>query len=173
MVDCRHHLVNPKHQISPMSTPPPPPPPAPPTKEQILAAEVPKWLQLKQWLSTAKVQESALRKRLADLFFSDQKQNNGHLPAGTLTALAETDISSLQAKVSQKYTYEVDESSMCAVLTEAQLTPAEAEGLIRVKYELSLKVYKALPEAKRAIVDKMIVVKPGSIELEINLVPKS
>lgn len=140
------------------------------TDTQTLDAYIQEWRNLVAWLATGKAREKELREYIASQAFP--KEANGCFTAGTQNTTVTAGGSNFRAKLSAKNNYTVLEEMIAPVWAEAQLTTEEATGLIRYKPELGMKAYKALPDAKRAIVDKMLSVKPGSIELEVNPLPQ-
>lgn len=128
-----------------------------------LDAAVAEWNAVKAWLSTAKLREIELRRIIASEMFGNLKMPNGCFPEGTTHQI----YGGYRGKLVAKLNRDILEELLIPTLAQAQLTPDEAKGLIRGKPELGLTAYKALPPAKRAIIDNMLVVKPGAIELEV------
>lgn len=152
--------------------PPPPPPPAP-NPADVLRAAILNWKRAKEMLAAAKSSESQFRGWLAQYLFATNRQPNGAFPEGTTKTSLDIGNEMVNGKVVQKIKREIEEALMAPTLAEAQLTPEQGMGLIKVSYEISVSKLKELPPDKRAIVEKMLVIKPASIELEIELVPKS
>lgn len=137
-----------------------------PVDEPVLGPYIEEWNNLKAWLVKGKVREMELRTYIAARMFA--KEPNGHFKEGT----SNTAAAGFKAKLEAKLIRTILEELMIPTLTEANLTAEEAKGLIRGKPELGIAAYKALPEEKRAIIDKMIAVKPGTIDLELAPLPK-
>lgn len=125
------------------------------------------WKQLKAWLVTGRAREAGLRTQIAAELFNNVKQPNGTYPEGVSRAEIQTPHGTQGASLKSKVNRDILEELLIPTLAEAKLTPEEAKGLIRGKPELGLKAYKALPEDKRKVIDKMLVLKQGAIELEI------
>lgn len=138
--------------------------------QEQLDADIDEWTKLKDWLAIAKAREAELRAKIAAAMF--EKLPNGTFPEGTSTKLVAGSASNYSGKLSAKLIRDIQEELLIPTLTEANLTPDEAKGLIRGKPELGLVAYRNLPESKRTIIDRMLVVKPGSITLEVIPVPK-
>ena len=137
-------------------------------KEQ-LQALIAEWQAIGPWIAKAKAREKELRTLIAAAVFDGIKQPNGCYPEGTNKAVSITGaLCTLGSKVNREILVEV----MTTTLAEAQLTVEESAGLIRGKPELGLTAYRKLPEAKRLIIDKMIVVSPGAITLDVSQLPK-
>lgn len=137
-----------------------------------LEKDIAEWTALKTWLATGKARELELRNSIAARIFADMKQPNGYFPEGARTSTYSGYVMNYKSKLDAKLHREILEEMMVPTLNEAQLTADESKGLIRGKPELGLKAYRALPEAKQKIIDKMIVVKPGQITLEVDPLPK-
>jgi hypothetical protein len=131
-----------------------------------------RWIAAKDALSRAKDEETALRSQVAEAYFGDKKELSGCYPKGTNKEATNTEEGAMKVKLVQKMNYSVLEELEAATLAEVKLAGvAYAHELIRRKPELSLTAYNKLTEAQRSIVDKMLVVKPGSIELEASYIP--
>ena len=148
---------------------PPPPPPAVTTLEQDISA----WQVVKDRLAADKVLEMKLRTTVAARAFDSFKLPNGCFPDGTTNTVIQGTGGDYKAKLKASTTYTILEEVMETTIAEAQLTPAELTGLVRrAKPELGLTAYKALSDAKRAIVDKMLLSKQGAVELTVEPLPK-
>lgn len=127
------------------------------------AADLSEWQSLTTWLSQAKEREMALRLKLAHHFFADKILANGALPEGTMNLVD----GGFKIKVVGKMNRTVLEEVRAAATEEAKLTAEESKSLFKLEASLSLSAYKALSDEKKKIIDKAIVVKPGSPTLEI------
>lgn len=159
-------------QLFGRDTPPPPAPPQAPVIDAKLEADIKEWQQLKEWLTTGKAKEMELRQSIAARMFNNVRQPNGTFPEGTTHGEVETPGARWHGTLGGKLDRQVLEELVIPTLAEAQLTPEEQKALVKMNPVLSVKAYKALPEAKRLIVDKMLVIKQGAITLEINQLPK-
>jgi hypothetical protein len=135
-------------------------------QEPDLAPYIDEWNNLKAWLATGKEREMVLRTYIAARLFT--KEPNGCFKEGTSKATTD----GYRAKLDAKIYRDIMEELLIPTLTEANLTAEEQKGLIKGKPELSIAAYKKLPPDKRAIIDKMLVVKPGAITLEVDPLPK-
>jgi hypothetical protein len=151
--------------------PPPPPPPQPNPAKQ-LQQDVAKWQQLKTWLASAKEQESALRQSIANRVFAGVKLPTGAFPEGTVHNVAEGETANFKMKLETKWSRDILEELITPTLNEAGLSAEERDKLVKRKPELSVKAYKALSPAQRAVVDKMLITKQGAITLEVIELPK-
>jgi hypothetical protein len=133
--------------------------------------DVKEWQALVAWIAEAKKREKALRESLANRGFHSIKLPNGCIPEGTQRLTVAGIDTNFELTAKSKLNYTILEELMIPTLAEANLTPDESKGLIRGKPELGLRAYKALPEEKRKIVDKMLVIKPGALELDILQIP--
>lgn len=121
-------------------------------------AKIQEWNQIKDWLTTAKVKESELRTSIADDLF--QREANGAFKEGTQNLETELGKVKLSAKFNRKILEEMED------VTLKQLGDVGAM-LVKRKPELVVSVYKKLSDEQKAIADGMLLVTPGSIELEI------
>lgn len=133
---------------------------------------VEEWQRTSEYLTQCKEREMYLRKLIADRMFHDKKTNAGFLPEGTTTVGYAGSTHNYGAKAQLPYKREVDESTYEAAVKEAQLTAEEYQACFSIDVKLKVAGYKALPAEKRTILDKCIVVKPGSLALEVNTLPK-
>lgn len=124
--------------------------------------KIAEWTQIKHWLEKAKAQEMTLRQEIAAGLFP--KEANGAFAEGTQKIEAEGFKAKLTAKMNRTILEEVEAATLAEL-------GAEGMDLIRRKPELSVSAYKKLSDEKRAIADKMLLVKPGAIELEIIPIP--
>lgn len=143
------------------------------TPQEQLEQDVAAWQQLKVWLADAKDREKVLRDSIAARMFASIKQPNGAFKEGTTNLAIPGNAGIYNAKLNSKLNRTILEELLVPTLAEAALTAEEAKGLIRGKPELGLVAYKNLPEEKRRIIDKMLSVKQGAIELDITTVPKA
>lgn len=142
------------------------------TPAELLDANVAEWTLLKEWLVKGKAREAELRAIIAEQMFNTIKLPTGAFPEGTNSLVVAGSVSNYSGKLGSTWKREVIEELVLPTLAEAQLTPDEQKGLLKLKPELSVKAYRALPEDKRAIIDKMIDLKQGSISLEVTPLPK-
>lgn len=142
------------------------------TPAQQLDANIAEWTLLKEWLTKGKAREAELRTIIAAQSFHSIKLPTGAYPEGTSNITVAGDSSNYRCKLGSTWKREVIEELVIPTLTEAQLTPDEQKGLIKMKPTLSVTVYRALSEDKRAVIDKMIDLKQGSITLDVNTLPK-
>lgn len=120
--------------------------------------KIAKWNSIKEWLSTAKTEEAELRQSIAaDLF---DKQADGTFKEGTQNLESDIGKIKLTSKLNRKILEEMED------VTLKQLPEIRAM-LVKRKPELVVSVYKKLTDEQRAIVDHMLLITPGSIELEI------
>ncbi len=126
-------------------------------------SELTEWRQITEWLDNAKKREAVLRVSLAKQLLPKAILPDGSFPEGTTN---ET-VGNLKVKVVGKLNRTVLEELEAATMAEADLGE-EYAGLIRRKPELAVGVYKRLPMAKRLIVDRMLLIKPATITLEIS-----
>lgn len=148
-----------------------------PTQEQLDLAKpidtlVAEWQQTKEYLDKAKAREIYLRKLVADRIFINARTASGHLPEGTTRQSIAGVNNNFAGKVSCPYKREIDEALFAPTVQEAQLTADEYAACFKLDPQLKMAGYNALPTEKRAILDKMIVAKPGSITLEVQTLPK-
>lgn len=116
---------------------------------------------LEQWraaaldLELAKTLEMRLRKELATECFP--------------TLLEGTNTLELQGgwvlKLNQPFTRSLDQAKAPEVLKA--LKKLKADGAVKIKYDLSLAVYRGLEGQARALVDDILTTKPGSPSLEL------
>jgi hypothetical protein len=128
--------------------------------------DIKEWLAVSQWLEKAKARELELRNKLTSKFLGSFNEGTKHyhfeingINYATTTV----------AKINRKLIVE----NIPTVWAEAKLTADEANGLIEYKPELSTRVYKRLPPAKMLIVDKMIIAKPATPTLSIDILTKT
>jgi len=126
-------------------------------------AKITEWNQIKEWLATAKVKESELRTSIADDLF--QREANGAFKEGTQNLEVDDLKFKLVSKMNRKILEEMED------VTLKQLGEVGAM-LIKRKPELVVSIYKKLTDEQRAIADGMLLVTPGSIELEIVAKPE-
>lgn len=130
--------------------------------------DVEEWKSISKWMEEAKTREMELRKKLSKFLFAEKLEPSGDLPAGTLKNSFLAGATRLKAKVVGKFNYKVLEELRETTLKEAALGEI-GDLLVKPKYELSLSVYKNLTDEQKAIVNRMLEVKPGSPELEIEI----
>lgn len=135
--------------------------------EKQLAADIKEWQDLDAWIAQAKERETYLRMDIAKRCLSGKLEPAGHFPEGTSKDRVMIAGQVRTVVVKGKIYRKVLEELMDIVCDEAALTPEEKNELIKKKYELSITAFKKLEPERRAVVDKMLVITPGSIELEI------
>lgn len=128
----------------------------------LLKADLSEWQTVSKWLVKAKEKEMELRLRLSKHFFGDI------IPEGTNKA----EFENLKIKAVGKMNRTVLEELRASTMEEAKLNAEQAQGLLKVNYDLSLTAYKGLSTEQQKIVDKMIVLKPASPTLEVELIEK-
>lgn len=134
-----------------------------------LEQSIKEWQQLKDWISTAKEREMLLRTSIVTRLFGAPDANT----EGVRKIAKEGEKVNYLANITFKLHRTVLEEMIIPTWAEAKLTSQEAEGLVKYKPELSVSVYKKLPPAKRLIIDKMIVAKPGAPDLQVDILPKT
>lgn len=141
-----------------------------------LHLDIQEWRALTDWLPRAKAREMELRIKIADQIF--QRDATGSFPQGTTSTQDVIDLPNatfnFDAKLKADYSYDLMPEVLDATIKELvdKLGPVNIDELIRVKKELGLKMYKALTEPQRKIMEKAVVVKPKAIALELTFVPK-
>lgn len=143
---------------------PPPPKPVDPQLDK----DVAEWQQLKEWMDKAKTREKYLRETIAARMFDSIKLPTGAYPEGTNHTIASGLTGRYGAKLGSTWKRDVLEEMVVLTLTKAALTPAEQAGLIKMNPVLSVTAYRALPPHKKLIIDEMLVVKQGSITLDVS-----
>lgn len=116
---------------------------------------------LEQWraaaldLELAKTLEMRLRKELATECFSTllEGANTLELQGGWVL------------KLNQPFIRSLDQAKAPEVLKA--LKKLKADGAVKIKYDLSLAVYRGLEGQARALVDDILTTKPGSPSLEL------
>lgn len=116
---------------------------------------------LEQWraaaldLELAKTLEMRLRKELTAECFPNllEGTNSIELQAGWVL------------KLNQPFTRSLDQAKAPEVLKA--LKKLKADGAVKIKYDLSLAVYRGLEGQARALVDDILTTKPGSPSLEL------
>lgn len=116
---------------------------------------------LEQWraaaleLELAKTLEMRLRKELTAECFPNllEGTNSIELQAGWVL------------KMNQPFTRTLDQAKAPEVLKA--LKKLKADGAVKVKYDLSVTVYRTLEGQARALVDDILTTKPGSPSLEL------
>jgi hypothetical protein len=140
--------------------------------QAVTPAELAKWFLLKKQLATVKAAESLMRARIAKFFFPspDEGTNNHPLKDGTGAVL----------KLTHTIDRKVDEGeleALKAVLAEAETDEKsnlhgitlDFDKLIVWKPELKIAEYRKLSEAERQVFDRVLVVKPGSPQVDIKI----
>jgi len=140
------------------------------TPEEQLEADIKEWKALGDWMAQAKEREAYLRKTIAERCFTWTA--TGAFKSGVSNAVQPGTSNNYGLRLNAQNKISICEELMAATLEEADLAPEQSAGLIKTEHKLSLTVYKKLPDAKRAIVDKMLVEKPGSIQLDVSLLSK-
>jgi hypothetical protein len=104
--------------------------------------------------------------------FAEKKNGSGLLPQGTSRVNYEGSSGPLEAKLNQKWTYNVLVEQMKPVLEELTPLNPRALDLVKIEYNFSKTVYNELTPAQQLIADRMLLVKPGTVSLEIKHLPK-
>lgn len=125
---------------------------------------VSEWQKIKAWQAVAKDRELLLRNAIAEAAFT--KESNGAFREGTQNNTVETDGAVFKVKLVGKYNYKVDEEKAKEVCSDLP------SGLVKWKPELSLSIYRNLLPEQQKLADHMLEIKPGSIELEVTVLPK-
>lgn len=147
-------------------------PPTPKSADTQLDTDVAEWQQLKEWQEKAKAREKFLRESIASRMFNSIKLPTGAFPEGTSHVIADGVATRYGAKLSSTWKREVLEEMVVTTLTKAQLTLEEQAGLLKMNPVLSVAAYRTLPKEKQLIIDEMLVVKQGSITLNISTLAK-
>ena len=120
--------------------------------------KIAEWKAVKQWMTEAKETEMKLRNEIAEALF--EKQPDGTFKEGTQNL----EVDSLKVKLTGKLNRKILEEMEDATLKQLGEVGAM---LVKRKPELVVSIYKKLTDEQRKIADAMLVVTPGSIELEI------
>lgn len=133
-----------------------------------LEKDIKEWETLKLWIETAKAKEMTLRKSIADRAFASKRLANGFLPEGTNRTTLQVGGGEYEAKMVQKLNRTVLSEMVGPTMTELVALNPLAADLIKTEYTVSVSTYKKLTTEQQAIADRMLVVKPGTVTLELN-----
>lgn len=128
-------------------------------------SDITRWYGIKQDLARIKGVEFQLRARIADALFQNPIEGTNNFP---LESLGDTFGSVL--KMVHTVTREPDEALLATHKEELEKAGVPT-NCIRWKPELKLSVYRTLSEKQRAILDKCLVFKDGSPQMDI-VIPK-
>lgn len=135
----------------------------PKPEEQATPEDLNIWYELIKQVAALAEQEMMLRKKIFATYFKDPKEGTNTAP--------------LNAGWVLKATHKINRKVLIAELTtltpELQAAGIVVEDVIKSKPELSVSAYKALDDAKRALFDRCLEIKPGSPALEIVLPKKA
>ena len=115
------------------------------------------WYAAKQQLAHWKDQEMELRKQLAQNFFPEPKE-------GTNTFQFENGA---KLKLVQGYDRKIDPEQLKAHWVHLQNAGLPMDELVKFTPELRVATYKDMSEAKRALMDQVITMKPSSPSLAL------
>jgi hypothetical protein len=137
-------------------------------ENQATQQDLVKWFQLTQEIEKMKPlieQERILRKKIAALYFPNPTEgtNTFELNDGTGCVL----------KYGHTIERKVDEAQLLAMRDVLAESSISVDDLIRRKPELEKKAYNKLTDEQRALFDQALIIKPGSITLEITLPAKA
>lgn len=128
------------------------------------------WQQIKKWQAEAKEKESVLRAAIINRCLGDKFTPAGYLPEGTTKSELQHD-SGAKVKVKASVTYErkVLEETLDATL--AQLPEELRDMLVKREPKLVTSVYRKLSDENRVLVDTTLQTKPGSPQVEVEVIP--
>ena len=119
------------------------------------------YVKLEQWRAAARElelvrdNEMRLRKELVAECFPNMVEGVSYLDL----------MSGWKLKVNQPFTRSLDQDKAPEVLKA--LKKIKADGAVKIKYDLSVAVYRTLDGQARALVDDILTTKPGSPSLEV------
>lgn len=116
---------------------------------------------LKEQLDPLVAQERAIRKQIVDSF--EQKQEGSKNEIGLANGYT--------LKMNYKLKREIDEPALKNLYKELEEANVPVEMLIKQKPQLELKIYRALTEQQKEVVDKALIIKEDSHSVEI-IAPK-
>lgn len=112
---------------------------------------------LKEQLDPLVAQERAIRKQLVDAF--EQKHEGSKNEIGLANGYT--------LKMTYKLKREIDEPALKNLYQELEEAKVPVEMLIKQKPQLELKIYRALTEEQKQVVDKALIIKEDSHTVEI------
>lgn len=112
---------------------------------------------LKEQLDPLVAQERAIRKQIVDAF--EQKHEGSKNEIGLANGYT--------LKMNYKLKREIDEPALKNLYKELEEAKVPVEMLIKQKPQLELKIYRALTEEQREVVDKALVIKEDNHTVEI------
>ena len=112
---------------------------------------------LKEQLDPLVAQERAIRKQIVDSF--EQKQEGSKNEIGLANGYT--------LKMNYKLKREIDEPALKNLYQELEEAKVPVEMLIKQKPQLELKIYRALTEEQKQVVDKALIIKEDSHTVEI------
>ena len=119
------------------------------------------YVKLEQWRAAARElelvrdNEMRLRKELVAECFPNMAEGVSYLDL----------MSGWKLKVNQPFTRSLDQDKAPEVLKA--LKKIKADNAVKIKYDLSVAVYRTLDGQARALVDDILTTKPGSPSLEV------
>ena len=119
------------------------------------------YVKLEQWRAAARElelvrdNEMRLRKELVAECFPNMVEGVSYLDL----------MSGWKLKVNQPFTRSLDQDKAPEVLKA--LKKIKADNAVKIKYDLSVAVYRTLDGQARALVDDILTTKPGSPSLEV------
>lgn len=116
---------------------------------------------IKAQLDPLVAQERAIRKQIVDAF--DQKHEGSKNEIGLANGYT--------LKMNYKLKREIDEPALNNLYKELEEVKVPVEMLIKHKPQLELKIYRALSDEQRMVVDKALVIKEDTHTVEI-IAPK-
>ena len=112
---------------------------------------------LKEQLDPLVAQERAIRKQIVDAF--EQKTEGSKNEIGLANGYT--------LKMNYKLKREIDEPALKNLYQELEEAKVPVEMLIKQKPQLELKIYRALTEEQKQVVDKALIIKEDSYTVEI------
>lgn len=112
---------------------------------------------LKEQLDPLVVQERAIRKQIVDAFEHKQEGSKNEIGLANGYTL----------KMTYKLKREIDEPALKNLYQELEEAKVPVEMLIKQKPQLELKIYRALTEEQKQVVDKALIIKEDSALVEI------
>jgi hypothetical protein len=136
-----------------------------PTDDQMIQ----EWKLWKDRTAFAQQKERALRATIIHKLFPSPKEGANNLE------LALDDGRTAKVKLTYPIDRKVDPGELEALTKAAREQPdhplagANFDALVRKKPELNKRVYNTLPEDKRIVFDSCLTIKPGSAQLDVQL----
>lgn len=112
---------------------------------------------LKEQLDPLVAQERAIRKQIVDAF--ERKQEGSKNEIGLANGYT--------LKMTYKLKREIDEPALKNLYQELEEAKVPVEMLVKQKPQLELKIYRALTEEQKQVVDKALIIKEDSHTIEI------